>query len=97
MRREEAIQRLRANTDRLSEAGIRVLYLFGSTARDQAGKDSDIDLFVDPDYDRLGFVELIRTEAFLFESLGRRVELTTRDGLHPLLRSDIEREAIRVI
>ena len=97
MRRDEVIQRLRANTDRLTEAGIRALYLFGSTARDEAGTDSDIDLFADPDYERFGFVELIQIEAFLAETLGRPIDLTTRDGLHPLLRSNIERDAIRVM
>ena len=97
MRREEAIQRLSASSDRLKEAGVRALYLFGSTARDEAGLDSDVDVFVDPDYERFGFVELLRVEALLADRLGRAVDLTTRDGLHPLLRAAIERDAIRIL
>jgi uncharacterized protein len=72
------------------------LYLFGSAARDEAREDSDIDLFIDPDYERLSFVELFRLEERLSDLLGRPVELSTRKGLHPLMRPEIERGAIKV-
>lgn len=97
MQRSEAITRLAGTAPRLREAGIVALYLFGSVARDQAGSDSDVDVFVDPDYGRFGFVELFRAEALLAEALGRRVDMTTREGLHPTLRAGIEGEAIRVL
>lgn len=97
MDRSDAIARLKGAGQRLQDAGIRALYLFGSVARDEAGAESDVDVFVDPDYDRFGFVELLRAEAMLSAELGTRVDLTTRDGLHPLLRPGIEREAIRVV
>ena len=97
MQRSEAIARLTERTAQLQAEGIRSLYLFGSVARDEADFDSDVDLFVDPQYDRFGFVELIRVEAYLAQALGRRVDLTTREGLHPLLRAEIEREAIQVL
>ena len=97
MQRSEVIAKLSERAGPLQEAGIRALYLFGSVARDEAGLDSDVDLFVDPHDDRFGFVELIRTEAYLAQALGRRVDLTTREGLHPQLRAEIEREAIQVL
>ncbi len=97
MERSAAITRLRSTSERLHEAGIRALYLFGSVARDEAGQQSDVDLFVDPDYERFGFVELLRAEAMLSAELGRPVDLTTREGLHPLLRAKIEKDAIRVL
>lgn len=97
MERLETLARLRNAGERLQETGVLALYLFGSLARDEAGQDSDVDLFVDPDYERFGFVELLRAEAMLSAELGRRVDLTTREGLHPLLRAEIEREAIRVL
>ena len=76
--------------------GARSLYLFGSTARDEARENSDIDVFIDPDYDQLGFVEFFRLEEQLSRALGRPVELTTRKGLHPLMRAEVERGAVRV-
>ena len=97
MDRSDAIARLRTATHQLREAGVCALYLFGSVARDEAGQDSDVDLFVDPDYERFGFVELLRTEAMLSLELGRPVDLTTREGLHPHLRAEIEQKAIRVL
>ena len=68
-----------------------------SVARDEARDGSDVDLFVDPDYERFGFVKLIRVEDRLSRELGSAVDLTTRDGLHPHLRPAIEREAIQVL
>ena len=97
MRQSEAMTRLRAASERMQDSGVRALYLFGSVARDEATSESDIDVFIDPDYDNFGFVELIRLEAMLSSELGLPVDLTTRDGLHPDLRAGIEREAIRVI
>lgn len=73
------------------------LYVYGSAARDELAPNSDIDLFID--YDRAGpfsFVELIRLEQLLEDLLGRPVDLATRDGLHALLKDDIERSSIRV-
>jgi hypothetical protein len=34
---------------------------------------------------------------FLEDELGREVDLTTRGGLHPLLKDEIEREAVRIL
>jgi predicted nucleotidyltransferase len=97
METADAIRRLQELRGPLEEAGIRALYLFGSMARGTAGEASDVDLFVDPDYDRFDFVALMRAESRLSERLGRRVDLMTREGLHPGLRAKIESEAIRVI
>ena len=76
--------------------GVERLYLFGSAARDEAGPGSDVDLFVDPDYSRFDFVALFRLEQTLSDLLHRPVDLSTRSGLHPLMRPDIEREAVEV-
>jgi uncharacterized protein len=43
--RKEAIARLKRHEAELKALGVDHLYLFGSTARDEAGADSDIDLF----------------------------------------------------
>jgi len=51
---------------------------------------------VDYDPERFSFVELIRLQERLSRILGRPADLTTREGLHPLLRAQIEAEAIRV-
>jgi hypothetical protein len=96
MRRDEVIGALKRHEGEARALGVLSLYLFGSTARDEAREDSDIDLFIDPDFERLGFVELFRLEERLSQALGHFVELTTRKGLHPLMRADVEREAVKV-
>lgn len=94
--RADVLLRLRALEPQLRACGLRSLHLFGSTARDEARSDSDIDLFVEfvPNaaigWDYAGTPELLSRE------LGRKIDLTTRRSLHPLLKSDIEREAIQV-
>jgi hypothetical protein len=69
--------------------------LFGSTARDEAGADSDVDLLVEfdgaPTFD--GFMDV---KLHLEEALGCRVDLATRKALRERLRATIEREAILV-
>jgi predicted nucleotidyltransferase len=93
----DIISSLRTRTADIRALGATSLYLFGSAARGEARDDSDVDLFVDYDPDRFSFVELIRLRERLTQILGRPADLTTREGLHPLLRRDIEAEAIKVL
>jgi hypothetical protein len=92
----EIIAELRKRAPEIRAFGATSLHLFGSTARGEATDTSDIDLFVDYDPEKLGFVELIRLRERLSEELGHDADLTTREGLHPLLRPAIEAEAIKV-
>jgi predicted nucleotidyltransferase len=96
MTRNETIAALREHAGAIRAQGVTALYLFGSSARDEARSDSDVDLFVDYDAERFSFVELVRLREDLSRELGRKADLTTREGLHPLLRRNIEAEAIRV-
>ena len=45
MERAEAISLLKRHEAELRRLGVEHLYMFGSTARDEASSDSDIDLF----------------------------------------------------
>ena len=97
MRRDQVIARLKETEPALRAAGVGALYLFGSHARDEAREDSDIDVFVDPAPDReFGFHPFMDAYHTLEEALQNRIDYGTRAGLHPRLRQDIEREAIRV-
>lgn len=97
MNRADAIDRLRANADAIKAMGATSLYLFGSTARNAAQPASDLDLFVDYDrHGRFNAFDLVGIKLLLEKALALPVDLTTRDGLHPMLRADIEHSAIRV-
>ncbi len=97
MSKTDTIHTLQESADRIQSFGAVSLYLFGSAARDALRDDSDIDIFIDYDENSaFSFVELMRLQGFLEERLGRSVDLTTRQGLHPKLKAEIERSSIRV-
>jgi predicted nucleotidyltransferase len=97
MRRDEVIAKLKAAEPAIRARGAAALYLFGSHARDEARVDSDVDVFIDKDASRkFGFDEFMDIYFLLQERLGTNVDYGTREGLHPVLRPEIEREAVRV-
>lgn len=97
MNRSEAIRRLRENAEAVRGLGATSLYLFGSTARDESSKQSDLDLFIDYDPERrFSLIDLVGIKQLLEDAMAIDVDVTTRDSLHPELKGDIERSAIRV-
>ena len=97
MNRMDAIDRLRDSADAVRTLGATSLYLFGSTVRDEARSDSDLDLFIDYDPgSRFNAFDLVGIKLLLEDRLGAAIDITTRDGLHPRLRDRIEASAIRV-
>ena len=92
-----ALANLRTKEKAVRELGATSLYLYGSTARDEAESASDIDVFVEYDpAKRFSLLDLAGIKVLLEDELGVQVDITTRDSLHPLLRNRIERSAIRV-
>lgn len=97
MNRTEAIARLKTHAGAIKARGATSLFLFGSTARDEARPSSDLDLFVEYDPTRkFSLVDLVGIKLLLEDELGVGIDLTTRDSLHPLLRDRIESSAVRV-
>jgi uncharacterized protein len=97
MTRAQAIAELTRHADSIKAKGATSLYLFGSTVRDEAKPDSDLDLFVDYDPNgRFSLIELVGIKLFLEETLGVEADVTTRDSLHPMMKDDIERSAVRI-
>ncbi len=95
--RDEAIARLRAHESEIRRCGATALYLFGSAARDELSFDSDIDVFIEyaPDGE-FALFEWVRLSEYLPKLVGRKVDFTTRGGIHKRMRDEIEREAVRV-
>lgn len=97
MNSTEAIATLRQCADAVRGMGATALYLYGSTVRDEATDTSDIDLFLDYDpASRFNAFDLVGIKLMLEGQLHRRIDLTTRDGLHPRLRASIEQTATRI-
>jgi uncharacterized protein len=97
MKRAIALARLRPLEQRLRQQGVTALYLFGSTARDQADEASDIDLLFD--YDPASRFDLFAQAGVYLDikaALGCEVDLVSRRTLRPLLRDKVESELVQV-
>jgi len=76
---------------------VRELSVFGSTARGEAGPDSDMDILVDFEPSaRVGLLKLAHLSEELERIAHRKVDLVTKPGLKPWVRPQVLREAIVV-
>jgi predicted nucleotidyltransferase len=96
MNRSSAIQLLAESKPVLAARyGVTRLALFGSTVRDAARSDSDIDVLVS--FDGPATSERYFGVQFCLEDLfGNPVDLVTDKALRPELRPFIEKEAVHV-
>ena len=92
---EDVARVLRAERARIAAFGVASLSLFGSTARGDAGPDSDVDVLVRFDGDAT-FDAFMDLKLFLEDLLGRQVDLVTEAALRPELRQSVERDLMRV-
>jgi uncharacterized protein len=97
MKRKDALDQIASHATALKKRGAASAYLFGSTARDEATAKSDLDIFIDlvPDQ-KFSLIDLAGIQNYLERELNVSVDVTTRSSLHPLLKTMIEREALRV-
>jgi predicted nucleotidyltransferase len=96
MDKQAVIEKLRAHEPELRAQGVSHVFPFGSVARGEADEESDVDLFYDYDPERFGFLQFMRIRELAPEIIGGSVDIMPRDGIHPLIRSDVERGAIEV-
>jgi len=85
-------------SDRVSEIckryGVRELSVFGSAARGDLRPESDVDILVDFEPDaRVGLVKFASLSEELEQMVGRKVDLVTKTGLRPRIRSEVLGEA----
>ena len=85
------------NEAEIRKFGVEEIYLFGSVVRGEAKETSDVDFFVvfEPSFPATYFT-IVELQDFLTEILGKQVDLGTKRSLHPALKDQIIREAVRV-
>lgn len=93
----EIAGQLQPRVDLIQKYGIKSLAVFGSMVRGEADRNSDIDLLVEfiPNT-HIGLLRFLELRDELSDLLGRRVDLVTRDALHPALSRKILEEAVDV-
>ena len=96
MRKDEALQFFKTHKQEMVERfGVKRMALFGSTVRDEATQDSDLDVLVEFEGGETyrNYFDLL---FFLEDSLHCEIDLVCRDALRPQLKPYIEKEAIYV-
>ncbi|MGB5450659.1 MAG: nucleotidyltransferase family protein [Sedimenticolaceae bacterium] len=96
MKRQHTLKKLAELKPELTERfGVTRLALFGSTARDEAGPDSDVDIVVGFDGPATS-ARYFGVQFFLEDALGCAVDLVTEKAVRSELRPYIEKEAVNV-
>lgn len=75
----------------LKREGVIKAAIFGSYARGEAKKGSDIDILIKYGK-RKTLLDLVHLQYALEDQLGRKVDLLTYNSIHPLLKSLILKE-----
>lgn len=76
----------------LRQNGVKKAAVFGSFARGDEKKSSDVDILVEFKSDDKTLLDLAGLKIQLEEKLNKKVDVLTYDSLHPLLKDIILRE-----
>ncbi len=96
MRRDQALKKLSEHKDELRDKfGVTSIAIFGSTARDEATPDSDVDTLIEIERPS-GFFDVARVKFYLEDVLDTKVDLATPGALRSPIRERIYRELIYV-
>ena len=79
----------------LKKAGVKKTEIFGSFARGDFNKRSDVDLIVHLG-SKMGLFEFVKLKEDLEKKLGRRVDMITPKSIHKLLRPHINRDKQKI-
>ena len=80
----------------LKKHGVARAALFGSLVREGLERARDIDLVVEFEGEK-SLLDLVALKLDLEEALGKRVDVLTYRGLHPLVRGRILREQVVIL
>lgn len=89
---EDILKKLRDLKPHFKEMNLKRVRVFGSVARGEATKESDLDLIVDF-YKTPSLFKYIGIENKLSDMLGIKVDMGMENSLHPMLKEDILKEA----
>jgi predicted nucleotidyltransferase len=74
--------------------GVKKIGVFGSVARGEAKKGSDVDVLVEFEKDKKNFDNFIDLSFFLEDLFGRKVDLITTSGIDKYIRPYVEKEVV---
>lgn len=95
MKRKEIIALIREHYDQLTKLGVSSLAVFGSVARDEISKTSDVDILVEFE-GKVTFDRFMDTKFFLEDLLGMSVDLVMPESIRPRLKPYILQDLVYV-
>jgi hypothetical protein len=93
---DEVLATLRANQAAVRENKFKVVGVFGSVARGEAGPDSDVDVVIEAIDPKANLLDMGGVWSVLNEALGRWVDIVELDALRPRFRAAVERDLVRL-
>lgn len=94
--KENLIERILELRERLASLGVTSIGLFGSFVRGEQTASSDIDILVEFAPEKHTFDNFMDVSFLLEDTLGRKVELVTPEGLSPHIGPHILQEVEHV-
>jgi uncharacterized protein len=82
--------------DVLKKRGVKRAGIFGSYARGEENKRSDIDILIEP-VKGMSLLDIVMLELLLKKILKRKIDLLTYNGISPYLKENILAEEVRII
>lgn len=91
------MRRLRANEADLRKRQVEALYLFGSTARDEAGPDSDVDLLIRfAEAAKIDLFALVGIQLDMKELLSTEVDVAVSHARNTDFVARLQRDLVQV-
>jgi predicted nucleotidyltransferase len=95
--RERVLRIIRAHEAELRALGVSRLWIFGSLARGDAGRKSDVDVLISvPPAQKFSLLDLAEVRAELCELLGRDTDVVIREDVLPRLWETIRDDLVEV-
>ncbi len=80
----------------LKKAGVKKAGIFGSYARGEQKKKSDVDILIQIS-DKYSLLDLIKLRMAIKEKLKKKVDLIEYSTIHPLIKEQVLKEEVRII
>jgi len=90
--REKILDMIKKSREQLDSLGVVSIGLFGSFAKGQADKNSDVDILVDFDPAKKNYDNFYDTCCLLEKLFKRKVDVVTRESLSPYIGPYILKE-----
>ena len=84
MRRDDVVNTVRENMEKIKSFGVKRVGIFGSVSRDEADENSDIDFVVEFEKDRGGMKDFVGVIDYLENLFGKEVDVLTPSGVESI-------------